>query len=67
MSCLLWPFVMVWKLLAGVIRLTGRLVAVITGFVLMVAGIMRCFTIVGLVIGIPLIIFGFLLMVRGLF
>jgi hypothetical protein len=58
---------MLWKLLAGVIRLTGRLVAVIIGFGLLVAGIMLCFTIVGLVIGIPLIIFGFLLMVRGLF
>ncbi|MCU0606518.1 MAG: hypothetical protein MUF78_03660 [Candidatus Edwardsbacteria bacterium] len=67
MSCLTWPFVALWKLLAGIIRLTGRLLAVVVGFVLMVAGTALCFTIVGLVAGIPLAIAGALLMVRGLF
>ncbi|MDI6741050.1 MAG: hypothetical protein QME74_11900 [Candidatus Edwardsbacteria bacterium] len=45
MSCLTWPFVMLWKLLAGIIKLTGRLMAVIIGFVLLIAGIALCFTI----------------------
>lgn len=58
---------MLWKLLAGIIRLTGRLVAVVIGFALLAAGIALCFTIIGLIVGIPFIIFGFLLMVRGLF
>lgn len=67
MSCLTWPFVALWKLLAGIMRLTGRLLAVLLGFALMTAGIALCFTIVGLVAGIPLAIAGGLLMVRGLF
>jgi hypothetical protein len=58
---------MLWKLLAGIIRLTGRLVAVLSGFALLIAGIALCFTIIGMIIGIPLSLFGFLLMVRGLF
>ena len=30
----LWPFVALWELLAGIIKLTGRLVAAILGLVL---------------------------------
>ncbi|MRR09257.1 hypothetical protein EG831_04060 [bacterium] len=67
MSCLTWPFVALWRLLAGILRLTGRLLAVLIGFVLMAAGVMLCFTIVGLVAGIPLAVAGALLMARGLF
>ncbi len=67
MSCLTWPFVALWKLLAGIMQLTGRLLAVLLGFALMTAGIALCFTIVGLIAGIPLAIAGGLLMVRGLF
>jgi hypothetical protein len=63
----LWPFVALWKLLAGIIGLTGRLVAAILGLVLMIVGVVATVTVVGAFIGIPLIIFGFLLILRGLF
>jgi hypothetical protein len=66
-SCLTWPFVLLWKLLAGIIKLTGRLVAVLVGFAFLAAGIVLCFTIVGMIIGIPFVLFGVLLMIRGLF
>lgn len=64
---ILWPFVALWKLLAGIIALTGRLVAAILGLVLMIVGLVVTLTVVGAIIGIPLIIFGFLLILRGLF
>lgn len=64
---LLWPFIGIWKLLALVIRLTGRTLAIVIGFVLMVAGIALTVTLIGAIVGIPLIIVGFLLMVRGIF
>jgi len=67
MSCLTWPFVLLWKLLAGIIKLTGRLVALLLGFVLLAAGVVLCFTVIGMVIGIPLALLGTLLLVRGLF
>jgi hypothetical protein len=64
---LLWPFVALWEMVAGIIKLTGRLVAVMLGLVLMIVGAVASLTVVGAVVGIPLILFGFLLMVRGFF
>jgi hypothetical protein len=60
----LYPFWLIWKLVAGIILFTGRLVGAILGLVLM---IVASLTIVGLIVGIPLIIFGFLLMMRSIF
>ncbi len=62
-----WPFVAVWRLVTGILALTGRLVAALLGFVLMVVGIVVSLTIVGAVIGVPLVIFGFMLMLRSIF
>jgi hypothetical protein len=67
MSWILWPFVAIWRLLAFIIELTGRLVAIVLGVVLMIVGVIVSFTIIGLVVGIPLILFGFLLVIRGFF
>jgi hypothetical protein len=64
---LLWPFIALWKLVAGIVTATGRLVAAILGLVLMIVGVVISLTIVGAIVGIPLIIFGFLLILRGLF
>lgn len=64
---ILWPFVALWKLVAGIIELTGRLVAAILGLVLMIVGVALCLTVIGAIVGVPLILFGFMLTVRGLF
>lgn len=64
---LLWPFWAIWRLLAIIIGLTGRLVAAVVGLVFMIAGLIVSLTIVGLPVGLPLILFGFLLMIRGFF
>jgi hypothetical protein len=63
----LWPFVALWRLVAGIVLLTGRLVAVILGAVLMLAGFLVSLTVVGAIIGIPLALVGLLLVLRGLF
>jgi hypothetical protein len=63
----LWPFWLIWKLVAGIIEFTGRIVGAILGLVLMIAGVIVSLTIVGLIVGVPLIILGFLMMVRSLF
>jgi hypothetical protein len=62
-----WPFVALWKLIAGIVALTGRLLAVILGLVLMLVGLLVSLTVVGAIVGIPLAIVGFLLVLRGLF
>lgn len=64
---LLWPFEALWRLVTGILLLTGRLIAAVVGLVLMIAGALLTVTIIGAPVGIPLIIFGFMLMVRSIF
>ena len=64
---LLLPFAWLWNFIAAIVRLTGRLVAVLLGLLLMVAGAILTVTVVGALLGIPLLVVGFLLVVRGLF
>jgi hypothetical protein len=63
---LLWPVVALWRLLAGIITLTGRFVAMLIGVVFIFVGVLLSLTIVGAILGIPLALFGLLLIVRGL-
>ncbi len=63
----LWPFWAIWRLLTWIVRLTGRLIAVILGFAMVIIGAVLCVTVILLPLGVPLIIFGFLLVLRGLF
>lgn len=63
----LWPFWLIWRLVIGIIEVTGRLVGAILGLVLMIVGIILTLTVIGAIVGIPLIIFGLLLMMRSLF
>ena len=63
----LWPFVALWDLVTWIFRLTGRVLAIILGLVLMAVGVLISLTIVGAIIGVPLAILGFLLALRGLF
>jgi hypothetical protein len=62
-----WPFVALWKLLAGLIALTGRLAAVIIGAALILVGGVVSLTVVGAIIGIPLALLGLMIILRGLF
>ncbi|GIL14918.1 MAG: hypothetical protein BroJett039_00910 [Chloroflexota bacterium] len=64
---LLTPLVWLWNLVSFILGLTGRLLAVVLGFVLLVAGVLVTLTVLGAIIGIPLMIVGFALTLRGLF
>lgn len=64
---ILWPFVALWRLLAAILELTGRIIGAVLGLVLVIAGFAISLTVIGAVIGIPLVLFGFLLMVRSIF
>jgi hypothetical protein len=63
----LWPFHALWRLLGSILELTGRVVGVVLGLVLLILGIVISLTVVGAVVGAPLAILGLLLVVRGLF
>lgn len=67
MPWILWPFWAIRKLLETVLKLTGRLVALALGLALLISGVVLCFTVLGLPVGLPLAAVGLLLVVRGLF
>jgi len=63
----LMPFIWLWDLLTWIIMLTGRLVAIILGLAFLIVGSIMIVTLIAAPIGIPMIIFGFLLILRGIF
>lgn len=64
---LLWPFYAIWRLVTLVLELVGRMLCAVLGLAIMAAGVVITISIVAAPIGIPLAIFGFLLIVRALF
>jgi hypothetical protein len=63
----LWPFVALWRLLAVIVEMTGRFLAMVLGIVFMIVGVIVSLTIIGAIVGIPLAVVGLLLFLRGLF
>ncbi|BBB46908.1 hypothetical protein [Pelolinea submarina] len=64
---ILWPFRLIFELIEWILRATGRLVAAVLGLVIMIVGCVLTLTIVAAPIGMPMIVFGLVLMVRGIF
>ena len=64
---LLWPFYALWRLLTLILAITGRIVCAVIGLAMMAAGVAVSLSVVAAPIGIPLAVFGFLLLVRALF
>jgi len=62
-----WPLIALWKLLAVIIELTGRFVAMVLGIVLIIVGVVLSLTVIGAIVGIPLAIIGLMLLLRGIF
>ena len=62
----LWPFVAIWNLVITIVGLTGRLAAVLLGLVLLIIGGILTALVVTAPIGIPLGLFGLLLVIKGL-
>ena len=63
----LWPIAVLWGFVTWTLRLTGRLAAVILGGAFMILGVLVSLTILGAIVGVPLALLGFLLVLRGLF
>jgi hypothetical protein len=63
----LWPFWAIWELVTWILKLTGRVVAIVLGLVLMIVGVLISLTVIGAIVGVPLLLFGLLLVFRGLF
>ncbi|HTR82666.1 MAG TPA: hypothetical protein VMM58_13635 [Bacteroidota bacterium] len=66
-SILLLPFTIVWAIFSFVMKLTGRVLAALIGLVCIAIGIFLSVTLVAAPVGIPLVIFGILLLIRSIF
>lgn len=64
---LLWPFWFLWKLTLGILGFTGRILGLILGFTAVILGIVLSLTVIGAIFGVPLILFGVMLMIRCIF
>lgn len=67
MRILTWPFVMAGAIITFILSAIGRLFAFGLGFALAALGVLLCLSVIGLVIGIPLTLFGGGLMMRSIF
>lgn len=61
------PFRFCGWLIGLILEATGRLLSLIIGLVICAVGVALCFTLIGAIIGIPLIIFGGGLMLKCIF
>lgn len=67
MKILLLPFTIAWKLVESMIKITGRLVAIMLGCIITTIGILLSLTIIGAILGIPMTILGITMIIRGVF
>ena len=63
----LWPFDMCKRMIRAIITMIGRTMAAILGLLITTLGVLLTTTVIGAILGIPLIIFGVLLMIRSIF
>ena len=64
---LTWPFRMGMELIGMILGLTGRLAAFSLGGVICCAGVVLCLTVIGLILGVPMVIFGGGMMLKSIF
>ncbi|MDD5919531.1 MAG: hypothetical protein PUD73_10670 [bacterium] len=64
---LTWPFRMVWSFVGMIFLGIGKLFSMILGIILAVVGVALSYTIVGAIVGIPLIVLGVTMFFRSLF
>lgn len=67
LSWIWWPFLAIWRLLSTIVEMTGRFLAMVLGGILLIVGFIVSLTIVGAIVGIPLMVIGGLLVLRGIF
>jgi hypothetical protein len=60
------PFVLVWYLATGIVTLVTRFAAMLIGLILVVVGAALTLTLIGAIIGLPLVATGWHLMRHGL-
>jgi hypothetical protein len=64
---LLWPLYALWRLVGLVFEATGRVLCALLGLMLLGLGAVLSLTLIGVPVGVPLAVLGFLLILRAIF
>lgn len=64
---LTWPIDLALRLIGLILSMTGRLMSFILGGLICCMGVGLCITVVGLILGVPMCIFGGGLMLKSIF
>ena len=64
---IVWPLSIAWRIVTAIANVTGILLALVLGFVLVAVGLLLCSTIMGFIFGVPLVFIGGLLLLRALY
>lgn len=64
---LLLPFTIFWFIVGFFFQLLGRMITMILGIAMMLAGAILIFTLIGVFFGLPLLLLGFAFIIRALF
>lgn len=64
---LTWPFRMVWSFIGIVFLGIGKLLSMLLGVILAAIGVALCCTIIGAILGVPLVVLGVAMFLRSLF
>lgn len=67
LKLLTWPFRVAADLIGLILSLAGSILGLAIGFVICALGVLLCLTGIGMIIGIPLAIFGGGLMLKSIF
>lgn len=67
LNVLTWPFRLAADLIGMVLDLAGSLIGLALGFALCCVGVLLCLTGIGAILGVPLVIFGGGMMLKGIF
>ncbi len=64
---LLWPIFLLWRMVTALCKALGIVFSIIVALALLGAGYLLISTFIGIVLGIPLMIFGAFLLARALY
>ena len=67
MKLLFWPIDLAMRLISLILGMTGRVMSLMLGLILCGVGVLLCASIIGLIVGVPLCVFGGALIFRSLF
>lgn len=67
LDIILFPVVVLFKLVALIFKLTGKIIGIVLALVMIAVGAALTITLVGAPFGIPLIIFGIMMLFGGIF